>query len=279
MIGDPIEHSLSPVLHNAAFAALGIDWVYVAFRVPRGQGAAAVGAMRSLGISGLSVTMPHKADVVTAVDRLGPVASRLGVANTVSWSHDPQDSDLVGESTDGPGFIDALLAGGYDPRGRPCLVLGSGGAARAVTLALSAAGARSVTVIGRRSGPARECAELAGPAGRPLEAADREGLRDSLTDADLVVNATPAGMGGDPSLPFDLDPRWLTSGHFVSDLVYSPAVTPLMQAAEERGSTVSNGLGMLIHQAGRQIELWTGLPAPLEPMSVAAARALNHTTL
>lgn len=279
MIGDPIEHSLSPALHNAAFAALGIDWVYVAFRVLRGQGASAVGAMRTFGISGLSVTMPHKADVATAVDRLGPVASRLGVVNTVSWSHGSRDSGLVGESTDGPGFIDALLADGYDPKGRACLILGSGGAARAVTLALTAAGARSVTVIGRRSPPTRECAELAGRAGRPLEAADREGLRDSLTDADLVVNATPAGMGGDPSLPFDLDPRWLTSGHFVSDLVYSPAVTPLMRVARERGASASNGLGMLIHQAGRQIELWTGLPAPLEAMSAAATRALSPTTI
>ncbi len=277
VIGDPVEHSLSPVLHNSAFAALGIDWVYVAFRVLRGQGGAAVAAMKVLDIGGLSVTMPHKADVAAAVDRLGPVAGRLGVANTVRWSRNSVDAELVGESTDGAGFIDSLADEGFDPRGRSCVVLGAGGAARAVTLALGSAGARSVTVIGRRPDAARGCADLAGPAGRPIAGGDREGLRDSVTDADLVVNATPAGMGQDRSVPFDLDPRWLTPGHFVSDLVYAPAVTVLLAASRARGATASNGLGMLIHQAARQVELWTGHPAPLEAMSAAAVKALTRS--
>ncbi len=276
VIGDPVEHSLSPALHNAAFAALGLDWVYVAFRVPRGQGGAAVEAMRALDIGGLSVTMPHKAEVAAAVDRLGPVARQLGVANTVSWARDSENAELVGESTDGAGFIDSLLDEGFVPAGRSCVVLGSGGAARAVTLALAGAGARSVTVVGRRPEAARPCAELAGPAGRPVAGEDRDGVRDSLTDADLIVNATPAGMGGDGSLPFGLEPRWLAPGHFVADLVYVPAVTPLIAAARDRGAHSANGLGMLIHQAARQVELWTGRPAPLEAMSAAAVGALTR---
>lgn len=276
VIGDPIEHSLSPVLHNAAFEALGIDWVYVAFRVRRGQAGAAVEAMRTLDLGGLSVTMPHKTDVAAAVDRLGPVAARLGVANTVSWSRDTEDALLVGESTDGSGLIDALLDDGFAPAGRACVVLGAGGAARAATLALAGAGARSVTVVARKPEPARDCAFLAGPAGRPIDGADREGMRDSITDADLVVNATPAGMEGHDPLPFGLDARWIRPHQFVADLVYAPAVTPLISAARDRGATTSNGLGMLIHQAGRQVELWTGRPAPLEAMSAAAVQALTR---
>lgn len=275
MIGDPVDHSLSPVLHNAAFRALGLDWVYVAFRVLGGQGRTAVDAMRALDLAGLSVTMPHKADVAAAVDRLGPVAARLGAANTVSWSRDSEDSELVGESTDGLGFIDALTDEGFDPTGRSCLVLGAGGAARAVTLALGEAGARAVTVVARRADAARECAFLAGRAGRPIEAADTEGVRDSLTDADLVVNATPSGMAGHPDFPMAVEARWLGPQHFVADLVYAPAVTPLLAAARDRGAAGANGLGMLIHQAARQIELWTGRPAPLEAMSAAAVGALT----
>ncbi|HET9075960.1 MAG TPA: shikimate dehydrogenase [Acidimicrobiales bacterium] len=275
VIGDPIRHSLSPVLHNAAFDALGIDWVYVAFRVRRGQAGSAVEAMRTLDLGGLSVTMPHKAEAARAVDRLGPVAARLGVANTVSWSGHAGDTALVGESTDPGGLIDALADDGVDPAGRSCVVLGAGGAARAATLALADAGARSVTVVGRRAEAARDCAFLAGRAGRPVEGADMEGLRDSITDADVVVNATPAGMEGQPPLPFGLDPRWFGPHHFVADLVYAPAVTDLMVAARDRGATAVNGLGMLIHQAGRQLELWTGRPAPLEAMTAAAGEALG----
>jgi shikimate dehydrogenase len=285
VIGDPIEHSLSPVLHNSAFAEMGIDWVYVAFRVAPGQGRAAVDAMRTLDLAGLSVTMPHKAEVAAAVDHLGPVAARLGVVNTVSWSRTTAESELIGESTDGAGFIDALRGDeGFDPAGRSCVVLGAGGAARAVTVALVGSGASRVTVAARRIGAARSCAELAGPAGEavaaPGEAAlagdeDRRDLRRVVSEADLVVNATPVGMGSG-GLPLSLRAEWLKPTQFMADLIYAPATTPLLAAARAAGAAGSNGIGMLIHQAGRQIELWTGRPAPLAAMSAAAIGALAH---
>jgi shikimate dehydrogenase len=276
VIGDPVGHSLSPVLHNAAFAEMGVDWVYVAFHVPAGQAAGAVEAMRTMDIAGLSVTMPHKADVAAAVDSLGPVAGRLGVANTVSWSRATSDAFLVGESTDGAGFIDALGDDGFDPSGRRCLVLGAGGAARAVTLALAEAGAAAVAVAGRRAAPTAECALLAGEGGRAVDAGERTALQEAASDADLIVNATPVGMGGETELPFALEPDSLRSGHFVADLIYTPATTPLLSAARRAGATATNGLGMLIHQAGRQVELWTGRPAPVEAMSAAVVGALTH---
>ncbi len=125
IIGDPVGHSLSPVIHNAAFQALDLDWVYVAFPVRAGEGAQAATAMRTLGLSGLSVTMPHKAAMVGQLDRLGPVAARLGVVNTLSWAGPVQGGVLVGDSTDGPGFLEALVEDeGFEPAGRGVLVLG-----------------------------------------------------------------------------------------------------------------------------------------------------------
>jgi shikimate dehydrogenase len=275
VIGDPVEHSLSPALHNAAFAAARIDWIYVAFPVKRGRAAAAVAAMRTLRIAGLSVTMPHKAAVVEHLDRLGPVAARLGVVNTIGWSPNA-GGDLVGESTDGAGFIDALHGDdGVDPRGRSCVVLGAGGAARAVTLALGDAGAGSIAIVARRAEEAKSCTELA-PSIARAASPDSESLQDACAAATLLVNATPVGMEPGDGLPFAVRPEWISPGHFVADLIYSPATTPLLAAARRAGARSTNGLGMLIHQAARQFEMWTGRPPPLEEMSAAALSALGH---
>jgi shikimate dehydrogenase len=277
VIGDPVEHSLSPALHNAAFEALDLNWVYVAFPVAAGDGKAAVDAMRTLGLVGLSVTMPHKADVTAGLDRLGPVASRLGVVNTVSRFPSPDGDELLGESTDGPGFIDALRGDdGFDPAGRSCVVLGSGGAARAITLALANAGAASISVVGRRPQAVEACAQLAGGAGLAVVGRS-EAVSNVVAGADLVVNATPVGMSSGDRLPFDLDPSVLGPTQFVSDLIYAPATTPLLAAARNRGAGSANGLGMLIHQAARQVEIWTGRPAPVEVMSAAALAALGRS--
>jgi shikimate dehydrogenase len=319
VIGDPVHHSLSPVLHNAAFQAMGLDWVYVAFPVPAGSGAAAVAAMRTFGIGGLSVTMPHKADVAGAVDRLTPVAARLGVVNTVIVS----GSGLLGDSTDGPGLIDALSEDeGWYADGRRCVVLGTGGAARAVCLALAGAGAAAVVVVGRRPDAAVACAAMAGSVGSI-------GAIAEVDSADLVVNATSVGMGAsrvspvgaaapllrlvdsgtaaavdrgsasgpharvDPDshwgsrpslgtadggsevgdLPFDVDPKRFGAGQLVVDLIYAPPLTPLLRAARSRGAGTVNGIGMLVHQAGRQIQAWTGAAPPLDAMSAALLAA------
>lgn len=274
VIGDPIGHSLSPALHNEAFRQLGLDWVYVAFRVPAGAGAEAIAAVRTLDLAGLSVTMPHKAEVAAAVDRLGPVAARLGVVNTVSWVYSGGRPELVGESTDGAGYLDAMAEEGFDPTGKRCVVLGTGGAARAVTLALAGAGAAEVVVVGRRPGGAAGCAALAGTAGRSLDGTgDVEGV---VGAADLVINATPAGMGPGDATPFGVRREWLGPGQFVSDLIYAPPVTPLLVEARAAGAGWANGLGVLIHQAGHQVRMWTGQRPPLEAMSAAAVRELSR---
>ncbi len=275
VIGDPVDHSLSPVLHNAAFAALGLDWVYVAMPVPAGRVLPALAGVRALGIAGLSVTMPHKADAAVGVDRLSPTAERLGAVNTVTR----RGEQLFGDSTDGEGFLAALRRDeGWEPAGRRCVVLGAGGAARAVVLALAGAGARSVVVVGRRPLAVSAAAALAGAAGS-------EGPVEAVDDADLIVNATPVGMGEvlrldgsavAPSLPLGLDPSRLGPGQLVVDVVYRPATTALMAAARASGARAANGLGMLLHQAALQLRLWTGEDPPLEVMSAAALAALTH---
>jgi shikimate dehydrogenase len=269
VIGDPVHHSLSPVLHNAGFGELGLDWVYVAFPVVAGDGHRAVGAARVLGVAGLSVTMPHKAAVLDGLDELGPAAARLGAVNTVIC----RGGRMVGDSTDGPGLVDALRADHHwDPTDRRVAVLGTGGAARAAILALAEAGAASVAVTGRRADAAAGAAALAGPAGAvaPVEA---------VGDAELVVDATPVGMTGGPGgagavLPLGLDPGRLGPGQLVVDLVYDPPDTPLLIAARAAGAATANGFGMLVHQAGRQLALWTGRPAPLAAMAAAGQAEL-----
>jgi shikimate dehydrogenase len=264
VIGDPIKHSLSPVIHNAAFDALDLDWVFVAFETPAGSGADAVRAMRTLGFDGMSVTMPHKAEVIAEVDELSPTARTLGVVNTIAR----QGSVLFGESTDGQGFIDSLLHDeGFDPSGAACVVFGAGGAARAIVLALAEAGAGEVIVVNRTASRGAEAAALAGAIGRV-------GDERAVADAQLVVNATSVGMAGPNADSLLIDPKLLHPGQVVADIVYHPMRTPLLGIARERGAIAVGGLGMLIHQAAHAFRLWTGEDPPLEAMSAAAVAAL-----
>lgn len=273
VIGDPVHHSLSPAIHNAAFEALGLDWVYVGLHVPAGEAKHAIRGMAALGIEGLNVTMPHKSDVAKVVDRLSPMARALGAVNTVVREGD----ELRGESTDGEGFVNALREDeGLDPAGKRFLVLGAGGAARAVVAALGDAGAAEVVVAARRAERGGSCAKLAGGVGRT-------GTPDEAGEVDVIVNATPVGMGEvvpldkTPQLP--LDPERLGAGQLVVDLVYDPLVTPLVAAARERGAAAVNGVGMLIHQAALAFRLWTGEDPPLTVMSAAALGGLAHKEL
>jgi shikimate dehydrogenase len=225
--------------------------------------------MRALGIDGLNVTMPHKHDVVAELDAVSSTEAALQAVNTIHRLGD----DLHGESTDGAGFVDALVHDeGFAVAGARVVVLGAGGAARAVVLALADAGAADVAVVNRTAERARRAVELAPSVARLGT------TPDDVADADLVVNATPIGMHDTPTeeaLP--LDPKLLKPGQVVVDLVYHPLRTPLLAAARERGSIPVTGLGMLIHQAAHAFRLWTGEDPPLEVMSAAALAKLRET--
>ena len=259
VIGDPVTHSLSPLLHNAAFAQLGLDWVSVGFPVPSGSARDALVGARALGVRGLSVTMPHKDAVAGLVDRLSPLAERLAAVNCVTIG----DRSTSGDNTDGPGLVAALRRGDrFDPAGSNCMVIGAGGAARAVIAALADAGAAAVVVVNRSPDRATAAAALAGAAGRVGGPEDAPRCR-------LVVNATPLGMaasGGTGPSSWPLDPGLIAEGQVVVDLVYHPRVTPWLEAARGQGAVVSNGVGMLVHQAALQLARWTGLDPPVEAM-------------
>ncbi len=276
VIGSPIAHSLSPALHNAAFAAAGVDWVYTAFEVAPGDSRRAIDAMRWLGLGGLSVTMPHKRDVADHVDELDPAAAALRSVNTVVRMADDR---LKGYSTDGAGFVASLRDVDVDVRGRSIVVLGAGAAARAVIDALARSGAAAVNVVNRSAAGAAQAAALAGPIGKVGQPSD-------VANADIVVNATSLGMAtagpggaavaaheGADELP--VDPSHLRAGQVVADLVYHPLETPLLRAARQIGATAVDGLGMLVHQAALQQQLWLGVLPDTDVMRAAALRELT----
>lgn len=265
VIGDPIGHSLSPTIFNSAFDAAELDWVCVALPVPAGNGEAAVAAMRLFGIRGLAVTMPHKEAVVTGCDELTPDGQALGAVNCLTLL---EDGRIQGDSTDGRGFVRSLGNEGVDVSGRRVLVLGAGGAARSIILALGRAGAR-VTVAARRV----EAARAAGSLARESRAVSMLELDSAASDADVIVNATPLGMNGEtPPLSVEM----LHAGQFVADTVYHPLETPLLTAVRSRGIPAVNGVGMLIEQAVPIFERWTGRQAPVSAMYGAAQDVLRR---
>ena len=265
VIGWPVEHSLSPAIHNAAFGALEMDWVYVPLPVPPGHVAEALAGLRALGLAGANVTMPHKTECAELLEDLSDDARRLRAVNTIVVG----SGSTSGHNTDAPGFERFLRQdAGFDPSGREALLFGAGGAARACALALARSGLASLAVAVRepsRAGPLIEAIDGLSMAVTVVgfEEADR-------TQTQLIVNATPLGVHAE-ALPL---PR-LGPGVTAVDLLYRPAETPLVRSAKEAGALAFGGLGLLLHQAALAFELWTGRPAPLPVMSAAALAALG----
>jgi len=260
VIGSPVAHSLSPAIHRAAFDAAGIDWSYVAFDVADGEAGAALDAMRTLGIAGLSVTMPHKTAVAELVDRLDPPARSLHSVNTVSWD----GTSLVGSSTDGAGFVASLLEAGVDVDGSRVAIIGAGGAARSLVDALARAGSNDITVLNRTPERAEAAASLT-PVASP-------GIISDISRVDIVVNATSIGMGDDDGLP--CDPELFSDGQVVADLIYHPLETRWLKAAARRGCQTVDGLGMLVHQAALQQRIWLGDDAVIDTAAMRDAADL-----
>jgi shikimate dehydrogenase len=259
VIGSPVRHSLSPALHNAAFEAGDLDWRFVAFDVPPGGAAEAVSAMKTLGIGGLAVTMPHKTDVAGAVDQVDDVSTALGAVNTVVLR---SDGSTVGASTDGAGFVASLQEADVALDGVRAVVLGAGGAARAIAQALDRF-AGTVTIVNRTRSTAEQLVGL----GRTIEVGDDSAIAESR----LLVNATSVGMG---TVDLPVDPELLHDRLTVADIVYHPIETALLAAARSVGARVVDGLGMLVHQAVLQQQLWTGVRPDPAVMRAAAEAEL-----
>lgn len=265
LLGDPVGHSLSAVFQNAAFSAEGLDLRYVARRVPAAELAGAVaGIRRDPAVAAANVTIPHKLAVGIYLDRLAGDAAVLGAVNTVARD----GSRLVGHNTDRAGFSRSLADAGVGAAAC-ALLLGAGGAARAVAAALRDAAAE-VLVASRSEKAAREICRLLAPGQARAIAFDQVDRILAEVAVDLVVNATPIGMDG-RSVP--LDTRRLRAGQVVVDLVYQPVWTPLLRGARAAGAVSMNGLGTLLYQGAAAFEIWTGRPAPLDVMRPALERA------
>jgi shikimate dehydrogenase len=278
ILGYPLGHSFSPEMQNAAFSAADLDYAYVPFPVEPEHVEAAVKAVKALGMVGVNVTIPHKEAVLPLLDQLSDEARLTGAVNTiVNYS-----GRLYGHNTDGKGFWRSLGEAGFFPAGKNVLILGAGGAARAVAVEAALAGIKRLTLANRTEKRAGELARfITEKTGLPVEVIpwpDQEGsalLREALSGADLVVQATRLGMHPNESeaipLPYDL----LKPGKVVCDLVYNPLETMFLKKAGQAGATAVSGLGMLLHQGALSFELWTGVAAPLEVMREALLLILN----
>jgi len=263
LIGHPVDHSRSPLMHNAAFEAQGIDMRYVAFDVSSEELPAAIGGLRALGIVGANITVPHKEAVLPLLDTVDSTARHIGAINTIV----NQNGVLSGYNTDIYGFLMALERGwGRGPRGSRCLVLGAGGSARAVVAGLARAEAAEVWVFNRTLSRARElCAAVATWSPVPCHAVGESELVTVAQQAELIVNATSVGMGDSVKvspIPVDI----LTREHVIVDLTYGPEQTALVRGGLSVGGICVDGLEMLVQQAARSYELWTGRTAPIDRM-------------
>ncbi|HHT01203.1 MAG TPA: shikimate dehydrogenase [Firmicutes bacterium] len=279
VIGDPVWHSLSPVIHNAALRTVGRRTQYLAHRVLADDLAVAVKGMAALGYLGANVTAPHKEAVLTIADHCSARARRAGAANVLAF----KKSEILADNTDGEAFHrDLEQQMGFAVAGKRMLVIGAGGAARSILAALSEAGLSEVTVANRRPERAQQlmldlqkAGALDGLTCTVVETTDLLTMRQKPFD--LVVNTTPAGMDK-PGNPLPWDWHGLPSDCLVVDLIYNPAETVFLQNARQAGFATRNGLGMLIGQAALSWEIWFGVEAPEGVMWAAATRALGIVT-
>lgn len=273
LIGDPVERSLSPAMHNAAFEALGLDCTYVALRVPRAMLADAVAGVRAIGMAGLNVTHPHKIGIIGLLDELDESAETVGAVNTVK----NERGKLVGFNTDGRGATLALEREVGKLRGRRVLLLGAGGAARAIAFSLAQAGA-GLAIANRTASKAKR---LATAIDRRLGVKvaqvnmKKRVLADAIKRADILINATTTGMF--PNVNDTLvTASMMHRGLIVNDIVYEPVQTRLLREAKKAGARTVNGLGMLVCQGALAFEIWTNKRAPVKVMEAAVKREFRR---
>ncbi len=275
LIGDPVEHTMSPVMHNTAFKKLGIDYLYVPFRVRKEELGKAIEGMRALNIKGLNVTIPHKVAVLQFLDELDPLAEKIDAVNTIVNN----DGALTGYNTDATGFLQTLMERGIEPEKKNVVILGAGGASRAISFILADKGANLV-ILNRllELDWAKELANRISQAFTKEVAAlelNRENLIGVLGKADILVNATSVGMSPNiDETPVDAD--LLRPGLVVFDIVYNPIKTRLLKEAEAAGAETIGGLDMLVWQGVLAFEKWTGQKAPVQLMREEATKLLQE---
>ncbi|HEY5531609.1 MAG TPA: shikimate dehydrogenase [Candidatus Anoxymicrobiaceae bacterium] len=273
ILGAPLEHTLSPTIHNAAFDYLGLNWCYIPLPVHEGNLARAADGIKALNFTGINVTMPFKTEVMPMLDEVAMFAESVGAVNTILIDK----GRMIGYNTDGRGFYTALVRDmGYDVKGRKVLVLGAGGASRSVTVSLALAGCESIVIVNRSPGRSQQLAQIilrSAPEVNVSWLSPEDNYDIIVAESDVIINATPlTSFNGTLRVPVSL----LNKNQLVCDLNYSLYQPPLLQEAEARGAQVMDGKGMLLYQAAAAFEIWTGLEAPVEVMRVALLRAMEE---
>ncbi len=251
VIGDPIEHSKSPAMHNAWFEEMSVEATYIPLHVSSEQLGAAVAGLKTLGASGWNVTIPHKTAIIPYLDELDELAQKMGAVNTVVRT---TEGKLIGYNTDGVGFVRSLEeAVGSSHKDKPVLLVGAGGAARGIAFAMQQQGYSDLTMTNRTVANAQAIVDEMG-IGRAISLKEAE---ETLAHFSIIVQMTSAGLAtGNFSMPFSLNR--LAKGAIVADIVYNPLMTPFLQAAEEKGATIVTGVGMFVHQGAIAFEHWLG---------------------
>ena len=274
IFGYPIGHTISPVMHNAAIKALGLDMVYLPFEVKPSELREAIKCIKSIGIIGVNITIPHKEAVIKFIDDVSEEARHIGAVNTIV----NKDSRLIGHNTDGYGYITSLKEEcNFNPKGKNIAILGAGGAARGILVALSVKKPKTIIIANRTL--ARAISLIKAFKGKfpetKFEAVDlnKDILKKYFKDIELLINTTSVGMKKNETveIPLELLPKTAV----VSDIVYNPLETLLLKKAKKLGLTTHSGLGMLVHQGVKSFKLWTGMDAPIEVMRKAALKALK----
>lgn len=275
IFGDPISHTRSPAMQNAALRARKLPYIYVPFLVRPKELARAVQSIRSLNLVGVNVTVPHKERVIRHLDTLGTEAELCGAVNTIV----NRDGELFGDNTDGRGFLASLQEQGFSPRGKDVILIGAGGSARAVLVSLIRARCKKVTIVNRTSAKAQSLVRTYGKVGKTrLEALSLEALREPelLKSAALVINSTSVGLHGEEFFPLAYEATSRTCIFY--DLLYRSDLTAFLKPAKQARRPVYDGRGMLLHQGALAFILWTNIPAPLATMSRALSQALRRST-
>ena len=263
VFGDPVDENPTGVMEEAAFEAAGLDFRYLTIRVKREDLPAAMQALRAFGMRGINLTIPHKIAVIPHLDRLTEAAEIIGAVNTVI----NDKGILTGENTDGKGMLEAFRDHGCEVKGKHLVILGAGGAARAIAVEAALAGARKITVINRTADKAQELAEMiVSRTGVEAEALPWISAMPVPEDTDILVNGTSIGLYPDVDSRPDIDYRSISPRMVASDVVFNDPNTRFLQAAAAQGAQTINGLGMLAQQGAVNFKLWTGLEAPLQLM-------------
>ena len=262
VIGDPIDHSLSPNIHSAAFRDLNLDASYIAYRIPKGELEDGIEGLKKIKIDGFNVTIPHKVEMMKYLDKTDETCSLIGAVNTVT----NKDGILKGYNTDMDGFLDPFKKKKLDIVNKKVLLLGAGGAARAIVAGFAKEKAKSITIANRTLENAEKMAEFSKKMGLIADAKKIEDVKNSAKDYDIIVNATSVGLKNEPSI---ISLEGINEKTIVYDIVYMPINTDFIKKAKEKNAIIIFGYEMLLGQAIRAFEIWHGIEAPYNAMKKA----------